>query len=52
MSDTIVKLQIKIAGSDTFKEVEVSATQLAEAIEKVKGRTKDLNIESPQSSLA
>lgn len=42
MSD-IVKLQIKIEGSDSFKEVEVSAKDLAEAIDKVKKHTHDLN---------
>lgn len=42
MSD-IVKLQIKITGSDSFKEVEVSAKELAEAIDAVKKRTHDLN---------
>lgn len=41
--DTTVKLQIKISGSDSFKEVEVSAKDLAEAIDKVKKHTHDLN---------
>lgn len=42
MSD-IVKLEIKIAGSDSFREVEVSVKDLAEAIDKVKQRTHNLN---------
>lgn len=42
MSD-IVKLQIKITGSDSFKEVEVSAKELAEAIDAVKKRSHELN---------
>ena len=42
MSD-IVKLQIKITGSDSFKEVEVSAKELAEAIDAVKKRSPELN---------
>ena len=39
----IVKLEFKISGSDSFKEVEVSAKDLAEAIDKVKKHTHDLN---------
>ena len=42
MSD-IVKIQIKITGSDSFKEVEVSAKELAEAIDAVKKRSHELN---------
>lgn len=42
MSDT-VKFQIKITGSDSFKEVEVSANDLAEAIDKVKNHAHNLN---------
>jgi len=41
MSD-IVKLQIKITGSDSFKEVEVSADELAKAIAQVKKKTEEL----------
>lgn len=42
MSDTIVKLQIKVTGSNSFKEVEVSADELAKAIDQVKGKTDQL----------
>ena len=41
MSD-IVKLQIKITGSDSFKEVEVSAEKLAKAIAQVKMKSEEL----------
>jgi len=42
MSDNIVRLQIKVSGSDTFKEVEVSADELAKAIAQVKKKTEEL----------
>ena len=40
--DTTVKLQIKISGSDSFKEVEVSADDFAKAISTVKNKAKEL----------
>lgn len=40
--DTTVKLHLKISGSNEFKEVEVSAEELAKAIEQVKKKTVDL----------
>lgn len=43
MSDSTVRLKIKIEGSNSFKEVEVSAEELADAIVKVKKEAHNLN---------
>lgn len=43
MSDSTIRLKIKIEGSDGFKEVEMSAEQLADAIGKVKKEAHSLD---------
>lgn len=43
MSDTTVRLKIKIEGSDSLKEVEMSADELAKAFVSVKDKVHELN---------
>ena len=43
MSDTTVRLKIKIEGSDSLKNVEMSADELAKAFVEVKDKVRELN---------